>query len=77
VPKKALKKAVGAAKLTNKRVSCHTFHHSYATELLRNGRDIRTVQELLRHSDVSTTQIYTHVLGQHFAGLTSPLDAIT
>ncbi|WKE64026.1 integron integrase [Gallaecimonas kandeliae] len=72
--RKALKQAVVALPYLHKRVSCHTFRHSFASQLLAAGYDIRTVQELLGHSDVRTTQIYTHLLGQHFSGVVSPMD---
>ncbi|MGB0991630.1 MAG: integron integrase [Akkermansiaceae bacterium] len=73
VVQKAVKAAVKKSGVL-KRVTCHTLRHSFATHLLQRGQDIRTVQELLGHSDVSTTMIYTHVLNRPGDAVKSPLD---
>jgi len=75
VIQRALRRAVLDAGIT-RRVSCHTFRHSFATHLLEEGYDIRTIQELLGHKDVKTTMIYTHVLNRGGRGVRSPADLL-
>ncbi len=72
---KAVRGAVRILEL-NKRVTCHTLRHSFATHLLGAGTDIRTIQELMGHKDVRITMIYTHVLRQDMRSVTSPLDQL-
>lgn len=75
VVQRAVKLAAADAGLT-KRITCHSFRHSFATHLLQDGYDIRTVQELLGHRDVATTMIYTHVLNRGGLGVRSPADRL-
>lgn len=75
VVQRAVKRAILGLGMA-KRATCHSFRHSFATHLLQDGYDIRTVQELLGHRDVATTMVYTHVLNRGGFGVRSPADRL-
>lgn len=72
---RAVKRAIKELGI-HKKAGCHTFRHSFATQLLRSGVDIRNIQEMMGHNDLSTTQIYTHIVGIQERGVTSPIDLV-
>lgn len=71
---KKLRQYLTKTQMKYKRITCHTFRHSFATHMLEKGYDIRTVQEFLGHNSLESTQIYTHITGERLSGTVSPAD---